>query len=72
MPKLDGTMNRKERQPARTCAKKKAYATPWDAVKSALSYFQQFKVWQSSYECLICGKIHLTTIPPTSAYYRSK
>ena len=61
MLKLDGTLNRKERQPERTCAKKKVYATPWDAVKASYDYAEQFKSWQSPYECKICGKIHLTS-----------
>ena len=65
MPKLDGTLNRKERQPQRTCAKKVVYETPWEAVKKAFVYFQQHKVWQSPYECSVFGKIHLTTERPS-------
>ena len=62
MPKLDGTLNRKERQPQRICARKNVYETPFEATVKAWEYLKIFKKWQTPYECAVCGKIHLTTV----------
>jgi hypothetical protein len=59
--RLDGKPNREERQHERTCAKKKVYVTPWDAVKAAAVYSMNGFKWQSPYECSVCRGIHLTS-----------
>ena len=64
MPKLDGSLNRKERQPQRTCAKKKVYKTFNEAAKQADMYGRQGYKQQYVYSCRVCNKYHLTTIRP--------
>ena len=62
--KLDGTLNRKERQPARTCAKKKAYKNRGIANTQAVKYREAGCIEQYVYQCKTCNKYHLTKLRP--------
>lgn len=59
--RLDGKLNRTQRKPQRTCAKKKSYKTSWDAVMMAFKYRMNGAKLQSPYECPWCKSIHLTS-----------
>jgi hypothetical protein len=62
--KLDGTLNRKARQPERTCAKKKVYRTGKEAADKAILYRSQGLLEQYVYQCKTCWKYHLTKMKP--------